>query len=158
MIEKVVVNKECKVLIPNGEHKNFTETDENFDKGEILTGRYVNIEGLRRGKPFTYRLFITSDNRYIYQNCIEPMKTTEVMLGADESQTPTVVNLKQNETFSRNKIIGIIGGGVAGFALAKYQKKDWKQALTFTAVGALVGFGGAYLLDRNRSILVTPSK
>jgi hypothetical protein len=158
MIEKVVVSKECRVLIPNGEHKNFTETEESFDKGEILTGRYVNIDGLRRGKPFTYRLFITSDNRYIYQNCIEPMKTTEVMLGADESQTPTIVNLRENETFSRNKVYGLIGGGVAGFALAKYKKKDWKKVMMFTAVGALVGFGGAYLLDRQRAIYVTPSE
>lgn len=158
MIEKVVVSKECKALIPNGEHKNFTETEESFDKGEILTGRYVNIEGLRRGKPFTYRLFITSDNRYIYQNCIEPMKTTEVMLGADESQTPTIINLRANERFKSYKLYGVIGGGLAGFALAKYRKHKWKKVMMFTAVGALIGFGGAYLLDQNRAITVTPSE
>lgn len=157
MIEKVKVKESCKVLIPNEEHKNFTETKEGIDKGEILTGRYVNIEGLRRGKPFTYRLFITSDNRYIYQNCLEPMKTTEVMLGADSAQTPTIVNLKQAETFSRVKLYGVVGGALAGFAYAKYRKESWKKALMYTAVGSLVGFGGAYLLDRRRSVEVTPS-
>jgi len=56
MIEKVRVLDSCKVLIPNEEHKNFTESTEQIEKDELLTGKYVNIEGLRRGKPFTYRL------------------------------------------------------------------------------------------------------
>jgi hypothetical protein len=157
MIEKVRVLDSCKVLIPNEEHKNFTESTEQIKKDELLTGKYVNIEGLRRGKPFTYRLFLTSDNRYIYQNCLEPMKTTEVMLGADSAQTPTVVNLKQAETFSRVKLYGVIGGALAGFAYAKYKKESYKKALMYTAIGSLVGFGGAYLLDRRRSVEVTPS-
>ena len=38
------------------------------------------------------------------------------------------------------------------------KKKDWKKVMMFTAVGALVGFGGAYLLDRQRAIYVTPSE
>lgn len=157
MIEKVRVTKSCKGLIPNEEHKNFVEGNEEIKEGELLTGQYANIEGLRRGKPFTYRLFITSDNRYLYQNCLKPMKTTEVMLGADSAQTPTIVNLRQAETFSRVKLYGVVGGAVAGFAYARYKKLDFKKALMYTAVGSLVGFGGAYLLDRRRDVEVTPS-
>lgn len=157
MIEKVRVKTSCKGLIPNEEHKNFVEGNDEIKEGELLTGQYANIEGLRRGKPFTYRLFITSDNRYIYQNCLEPMKTTEVMLGADSAQTPTIVNLKQAETFSRVKLYGVVGGAVAGFAYARYKKHDYKKALMYTAVGSLLGFGAAYLLDRKRDVEVTPS-
>ena len=157
MFEDVKVIKDCKILKPNKDHKNFTETIEGFKTGEILTGRFVDIDGKRRGKPFKYRLFITKDKKIIYQNNVESMKTTEVMLGADSAQTPTVINLTKSETFSKNKTRGLLIGGAAAFAFSKYYKKhNWKKVAMFTVLGAGIGYASAYLMQRN--ITVTESK
>lgn len=157
MFEEVKVIKDCNILKANKEHKNFTETKEIFKKGDTLKGRFVNIDGLRRGKPFNYRIFITDDEKIIYQNCIQPMKTTEVMLGADSAQTPTVIDLTGAERFSKYRTYGLLIGGAAGFAYSKmYKKQDWKKVAMFTILGAGLGFASAYLV--NRSITVTKSK
>ena len=157
MFEEVQVISECKILMPNKEHKNFTETKEGFKTGDVLTGRFVNIEGNRRGEPFTYRLFITNDEKIIYKNCVKPMKTTEVMLGADSAQTPTVINLTKAETFSKNKTRGLLIGGAAGLIFSKYYKKhNLKKVVMFTLVGAGLGYASAYLMDRK--VTVTESK
>ncbi len=157
-MEQFKVIKDTFYLIPNKEHKNFTQSTEKVNKDQILTGKLLNVSGLRRGKPFDYRLFLTNDKKYIYQNCVEPMKTTEITLGADSAQTPTVIDLRQNETFSRNKVIGIVAGATAGFAYSKYKKHQWKKVFMYSALGAALGYGAAYLFDRNKSIEVTPSK
>jgi hypothetical protein len=155
---KVIVNKDSKRLIANKEHRNFTETDELIEEGTILDGNAINVKGLRRGEPFTYRLFITPKNEIIYLNNITPMETTEVMLGADDSVSSTKVNLIPAETFSRFKTIGLVAGGLAGFAYAKYKKQDMKKVAMWIGLGALVGYATAYVVDRNRAIDVTPSK
>lgn len=155
---KVVVNKDSKILIANNEHKNFTETDQILEEGTILNGNAINVKGLRRGEPFTYRLFITPKKEILYLNNITPMNTTEVMLGADESVSSTKVNLIPAETFSRVKTIGLVAGALAGFAYAKYKKQDMKKVAMWIGAGALVGYAAAYVIDRNKSIKVTPSK
>jgi len=155
---KVVVNKDSKILIANNEHKNFTETDQILEQGTILNGNAINVKGLRRGEPFTYRLFITPKKEILYLNNITPMNTTEVMLGADESVSSTKVNLIPAETFSRVKTIGLVAGALAGFAYAKYKKQDMKKVAMWIGAGALVGYVAAYAIDRNRTIDVTPSK
>lgn len=155
---KVVVNKDSKILIANNEHKNFTETDQILEEGTILNGNAINVKGLRRGEPFTYRLFITPKKEILYLNNITPMNTTEVMLGADESVSSTKVNLIPAETFSRVKTIGLVAGALAGFAYAKYKKHDMKKVAMWIGAGALVGYATAYVIDRNKAIDVTPSK
>jgi hypothetical protein len=157
MIKAVVKSENCKVLIPNKEHKNFTETNEILPVGTELIGEKFNIDGKRKGEDFTYRLFRTPEGKIIYPKYLD-MTTTEVKLGVDGNPTPTVVNLKQAENFSKAKLIGVIGGGVAGFAIARYKKQDWKKSLIYSAVGAVVGFYGAYVFDRKRDITVSPSK
>jgi hypothetical protein len=157
MNDKVTVIKDCKILKPNKEHKNFTETKEVIKKGNVLNGRFVKIDGKRRGQDFTYRLFITDDEKIIYQNCVENMKTTEVMLGADSQQTPTIVDLTNAERFSKYKTRGLIIGGALGFAYSKlYKKQDWKKVAMFTALGAGIGFASAFLMKKN--VTVTESK
>lgn len=157
MFEEVKVISDCKILKPNKEHKNFTETKEGFKTGDVLTGRFVNIDGKRRGEPFTYRLFITDKEKIIYKNCVKPMKTTEVMLGADSAQTPTVINLTKAERFSKNKTRGLLIGGAAGFLFSKYYKKhELKKVAMWTVIGAGLGYASAYLMDRN--VTVTESK
>ena len=103
-----VVKEDAKVLTPNKEHKNFTETDELIPEGTQIEGEQKLIEGLRRGEPFTYRVFVTTDNKVLYLNKIEPNMATEVTLGADSSRTATTINLRPAETFSKLKMFGLV--------------------------------------------------
>jgi hypothetical protein len=155
---KVLVNQDSKVLIPNSEHKNFTETNEVIGKENVLSGEIKNVEGLRKGKPFTYRLFITNNNKIIYLKNITPMQTTEVTLGADSQRTDTIVNLVPAETFNKVKTMGLVLGALAGFGYCKYKKCDSKTTVMYIFGGALVGYASAYLVDRNRKGTVIASK
>lgn len=155
---EVLVNKDAKVLIPNEDHRNFNETEKIIPEGTIMKGEYRNVQGLRRGKPFTYRLFIDKDGIILFQNKTTPMRTTEVMLGADESRTATTVNLRPAEMFSKTKTMGLVLGAVAGFAYAKYKKHDMKDSVKFIAIGAVAGFLGGYVVDANKDVVVTQSK
>lgn len=155
---QVVVNKDAKILIPNPEHKNFTETDEMIEEGSIIKGNPRNIEGLRRGEKFTYRLFVTDNDKILYLNNITPMNTTEVTLGADSQRSSTVVDLLPAESFNKTKTAGIIIGGLAGFAFAKYKKHDMKKVAMYIGIGALAGYVGGYIFDRSRDVVVKQSK
>ena len=154
---KAKVLENAKVLLPNKEHKNFTETDIIIPKDTIVDGEQKMIEGLRRGEPFTYRLFVTNDNKILYLNKVEPM-ATEIMLGVDETKTPTTINLIPAETFSKVKMIGIVAGGVIGYAYAKSKKMDSRKAVYASAIGAIIGYASGYIVDRRRAITVKPSK
>lgn len=156
---KAQLIQDAKILIPNTEHKNFTDSGEVIEEGTFVTGQVKNIEGLRRGKPFIYRLFLTDKNQLIYLKKIKPMGTTEVTLGADAAQTPTKVNLRPAERANRNKFIGVVVGGLAGFAWAKYKKHDKKKAAMYIGVGAVIGFVAGYMLDsRKDKVRIKPSK
>lgn len=155
---KARVIKDTKYLIANKDHKNFTESSELVEQDTILKGEPRNIEGLRRGEPFTYRLFITNEGKILYLNNVEPMKTVEVTLGADAQRTPTVVDLLPAESFSKMKTAGLVIGGIAGFAYAKYKKHDLKKVAMFIALGAALGYGAGYVFDRNRKVVITESK
>ena len=68
------VIEDAPVLVPNKEHANFTRTEIVIPAGTKIEGEVKIIKGKRRGEPFTYRLFCTNDNQYIYlkktnQNC-----------------------------------------------------------------------------------------
>lgn len=153
MLEEVKVLRDCKVLVPNKEHKNFTETKEEIKEGKVLNGRFVNINGKRRGEDFTYRLFITDKEKIIYQNCVKPMKTTEVMLGADSQVSPTVVDLTGAERRKKAKTMGLLVGAGLGFAYSKlYKKESWKKVAMFTALGAGIGFAAAYLVKNKITV------
>lgn len=155
---KARVIKDTKYLIANKDHKNFTESSELVEQDTILKGEPRNIEGLRRGEPFTYRLFMTNEGKILYLNNVEPMKTVEVTLGADAQRTPTVVDLLPAESFSKMKTAGLVIGGIAGFAYAKYKKHDMKKVAMFIALGAAIGYGSGYVLDRTRKVEITESK
>jgi hypothetical protein len=155
---EVTVVKDSKYLIPNSEHQNFTESNDFVGEGVLLKGNYANIEGLRRGEPFTYKLFITEDKKILYQNSVEPMKTIELTSGADSQRTPTLVNLTPAETFSKVKTAGLVLGALTGFAYCKYKKCDTKQTAMFIGLGAIVGYAAAYVVDRNRKATVEVSK
>lgn len=155
---KVQLKEDANILLPNKEHQNFTETGDVLDEGTILNGEFKEIQGKRRGEPFTYRLFISDKNQIIYQNKAIPMEKTEVTLGADNQTSATTVNMKPAERFTKNKIAGLIIGGLAGFAWAKYKKHDMKKAAMYIGIGAAAGYGAGYLLDRRKKVVVQPSK
>ena len=74
MLEKVTVLSDCKVLVPNKEHKNFTETKEVIKKGKVLNGRFVNIDGKRRGQERDLcRAFAASSAPYdpVFQHLVD---------------------------------------------------------------------------------------
>lgn len=155
---QVIVKEDSKYLIPNQQHQNFTEGNEEVGEGVMLNGNFAIIEGLRRGEPFKYKLFITEDKKILYQNNVEPMKTIELTSGADEQTSPTLVNLTPAETFNKVRTLGIVLGGVAGFAYAKYKGHDMTKVAMHIGIGALSGYALAYVIDRNKKATVTPSK
>lgn len=154
-----IVIEDTKTLVPNKEHKNFTESDTIVPKGTKVDGELKSIEGLRKGEKFIYRVFVTNDGHIIFQNKITNlMPTTEVTLGADNSQSATLVNFVPAETFNKVRFGGAVIGAISGFAYAKYQKHDLRKSAMYIGIGALVGFGVAYIIDTRKNATITPSK
>lgn len=155
---QVRVLKDTVVLVPNKDHQNFTASGEIIEGDSIISGNYKDINGLRRGQPFTYRLFITDKNQIIYQKSTTPMEATEVTLGADAQTSPTKVDMIPAENFSKAKMTGLIVGGIAGFAYAKYKKHDMKKAAMYIGIGAVAGYVTGMLIDRRKRVVIQPSK
>jgi hypothetical protein len=150
------VTEDVRVLKPNEDHKNFTETDIVIPSGTEIKGKAVNVNGLRRGKPFTYRLFVTDNQEYIHLNKIKPMATTQVYLSADAAQTPTVVNVPTGkELISVPTVVGAVAGGYLGDLYAR--KKGGPRQLMMVG-GALLGFFIGRLYAQRRAVRFKPSK
>ena len=158
MVDAVVIES-AKVLVPNKEHENFTETKETIPEGTSLKGTYKSIKGKRRGKPFSYRVFIDTNGNIIYSNKIKSdMKATDVYLGADSSQTPTKVDLIPAETFKTSRIVGLVAGGVGAYMYSKKKGYDKSKTMKFAVIGGLLGYGAMYCFDKTRSVTVQTSK
>lgn len=133
----VKVIKNANVLIPNGDHKNFTTTDQIIPEGTILTGNYKEIVGLRRGKPFAYRVFISNAGIVLYQNQVENMATTEVKLGADGSTSKKIISKQR---------IALAALGALG-ALAYAYKKNKTGKTIYVLTGAILGYSAATIYE-----------
>ncbi len=141
------------VLKPNRDHKNFSTTDEIVPRGTVLEGIEKYTNGLRRGEPFTYKLFVTKDEKIIHLKNVEPMKNNvEVLMNADGNPTGKAKVSLQDKNSRTYKVSGAIIGAIAGFGVAELKKKPLKTAIIFAAVGAAVGFGTATLLSKNNII------
>jgi hypothetical protein len=151
---KAIVLENAKVLVPNKEHKNFTETNEEVPKGTVVNGEFKSIKGLRRGEPFSFRVFVTDKGQIIYSNKLKEMKNTEVILGADASQTPTVVNMLPAETFKTSRILFALAGALGGFY---YAKKKGASKIKYSIVGAAAGYAAVWAFDKSKSVTVTRS-
>lgn len=154
---KVITCSDIPVLIPNEQHKNFTESDVIIPKGTTLTGEFKKITGLRRSEPFTYRLFYTNKDQIIYTKNIKPvtMEKTEVTLSAEGPAQPhsAIINIPKNY-FDRNAMYGAIVGAAAGFGFAHYKKKSVKQKLLFTCLGAVAGIVAVKVIVKTKSITI----
>jgi len=147
------------VLMPNENHRNFTESGQFIEKDTVLNGSPKQIQGLRKGRPFIYKFFITKQGQIIHLKKVKPMRATEVTLGADSQVSPTKVNMKNVSSKSNKKYIGAILGAGALFAYAKYKKHDKAKQIALSVTGALVGFCVGYYLEGGASnIKVQPSK
>jgi hypothetical protein len=152
---EAIVLENAKVLVPNKEHKNFTETNEEMPKGTVVNGEFKSIKGLRRGEPFSFRVFVTDKGQIIYSNKLKEMKATEVTLGADASQTPTVVNMIPAETFKTSRIVVALAGALGGFY---YAKKKGANKIKYAIVGAAAGYAAVWAFDKSKSVTVAKSK
>jgi len=149
------VIEDAPVLLPNDTHKNFTATKEVLPKGTITFGEMKTVKGFRRGEPFEYRIFVTTNNEIIYQKKIKPMAQTQVYLSADNAQTPTVVDIPSRKLITTTTIIGTIIGAVAGNYYAKTQGGNRN---TLMLGGAVLGYFVARYMEGRRAVRVKPSK
>ena len=152
----VEVIKDANILIPNGDHKNFTHSENYIPAGKELEGELKYIKGKRRGQPFIFRLFKAKSGNLIYQNTIKPKQSemTEVTLGADAEVSPTKVALTQpKENYAH--IIGAAGGTIAGYAIAKKTKKTQKQTYMYAIGGAIIGYVAGKLVAGKPIINIT---
>jgi hypothetical protein len=154
---EVFVTDDAKVLVPNKEHKNFTATDVIIPKGNSLEGEELIVNGLRRGQPFQYKLFKTKENQFIYLNKTKPnMANTQVFLGADSQQTPTIVDVPQAKLLSTTNIVGAIAGYFVGnFYSKKYQKGNPRY---YGLAGAVAGVLVARYIAKKGTIKFVKSK
>jgi hypothetical protein len=162
---EVEVIEDARILIPNIEHQNFTESGNVISKGTILLGDVTLIKGKRRGEGFTYKLFKTKNNQLIYLKKIKPMQVTEVTLGADSKTatntvtTPTLISVPSGKKLlTKNVIMGTLIGAGAGFGWSKYKKLDKKSTMTYAVIGAIIGFGVSKYVEKRKAIVVKASK
>lgn len=142
----VITKEKAPVLINNDEHRNFVETDKIIPKGTTLEGSFVNIQGLRRGKEFNYRLFRDKDGLIVYENKVEPMNYSKA-----EGET-RVVDMPSVKGNARTHAIVSGVAGVIAFAVAKKMGKTNKSAFMYAGVTALIGYGVASMVTSQRNI------
>ena len=162
---KAEVTERAEILTPNKEHKNFTGTGIFLEKGESIEGEPKVITGLRKGKPFDYRLFELKNNKLIYLNKTNinnnMKKATEVTLGADGANaTPTVIDTKPTgfSLSSHPELFGTLIGALVGFAYSHTMKHEPKKKAMYTAGAAAIGLGVGAFIKHRRAIVITPSK
>ena len=153
---KVRVVKDAPILVPNKEHENFTDTGKVIEAESIIQGNPITITGKRRGEPFDYKLFVTDKKEYIYIKNIEPMSNTEVILGADSSQTPTLIKMPSESNLGMRPVLGTLIGAAAGYFYAK--KKNPSKLVMFTVVGAVAGFAAGKYMQGQGSVIFKKSK
>lgn len=147
------------ILMPNTEHKNFTESRFEIPKGKAVTGNFTIINGLRRGKPFDYKVFITDKEQIIYSKYVKPMATTEVTLGADAQVQATKVEMIPAEKSATIKnVVGSATGGIIGYAIAKKQGVSNTKTIIYATIGAIAGYMIAKQFTTKTGIVVQKSK
>jgi hypothetical protein len=152
MIQAIII-QDTNFLIPNKEHKNFTDSSESAKVGSIVTGEFRNVNGLRKGKPFEYRLFFANNGKILYANCVKTESvSSEIISNADNLQATTMKPTNQSKLFV------LLVGGIAGYLYGKQKKVDANTLITYIAVGSVGAYGIHYLITKNKSTTNKPSK
>ena len=124
------------VLVPNKEHKNFTESSETIPASTTLVGTFKLINGLRRGKPFDYRIFVTDEGKIIYANTVSPQPKEIESPAKSDSATAGI------KADTLPLLIAGIGAGV-GYMLSKRKSKEiTSETIIYIVIGGLVGYYG----------------
>jgi hypothetical protein len=158
MIQAVIV-KDTNYLIPNKEHKNFTNSIEDVNEGSVVYGDFKIVSGLRKGKPFEYRLFFTKNGKILYANCIKAENVpSEIISNADNLTASTNIDIKPSLSINYTPYVIAYGGGLLGYLYGKKQKATGANLFIFTAVGAVGAYGIFRLVNSNKSTNTKPSK
>ena len=157
-MQTTTILQDAPILKPNLEHKNFTETADLYEAGSKVEGDWKEINGLRRGKPFTYKVFITNEDDIIYSKYVEPM-ATEVTLGADSQVSATKIEMIPSERKTTTiRVVSSVAGGLVGYIYARKNKYDRNKSIMFAGVGALAGFLISKQFTKNTGIVVQKAK
>lgn len=156
------VIKDSQVLMPNVKHKNFNKTPEVIKEGTFVSGNPKEVQGIRKGQPFTYNLLEVAPSKLIFfknvkQLNTEKMDTREVTLGADGNPT-SVVKIPDNSFAVKAHIWLAIGGAIAGFAYARKKGKPMKSQLIHAAIAGGAGFLIGKAIVRKKAVKVEPAK
>ena len=148
---KAITTCDAAILVPNKEHKNFTDTGKVIPKNTKIIGNPTIIKGLRRGQPFDYKLFITDKNEFIYLKTIQTMNATEVLLGADASTTPTVVKMPNDSNLGMRPVIGtILGDYLMFYTINKSSKVNLPIAISLIHLAPIFSLFLVYFYFKKR--------
>ena len=151
--------EDAPILTPNVTHQNFTETADYLVRGTEVSGDWKEINGLRRGKPFTYKVFITDNDEVIYSKYVKPMGTTEITMGADSQVSATKVEMVNSER--KTTIIraaSSVAGALIAYTYAKKRGMEKNKTYLMAGAGALAGFLISRQFTKNTGIVVQKSK
>ena len=125
----VYTNSEIRVLTPNGEHQNFTETADTIPSGTEMTGIFKTVQGMRRGEPFAYRVFMSDKGDIVYADSVSPKMNIlpEIMSSADGGKTNYV------------PIVIGVGGAILGY----FATRKLKQHIPYQPIIIAAGVGVA---------------
>jgi hypothetical protein len=158
MIQAIVIQN-TNYLIPNKEHKNFTDSSEEARVGTIVMGDFKNINGLRKGKPFEYRLFISKNGKILYANSVKAENVpSEILSSADNLQSTSLAEFNSDNKFDYTANIAVLVGGIAGYFYGKKQNKTGNNLIKYIAIGAVGAYAIYWVIDKNKSTKIKPSK
>lgn len=158
MIQAIVIQN-TNYLIPNKEHKNFTDSSEEARVGTIVMGDFKNINGLRKGKPFEYRLFISKNGKILYANSVKAENVpSEILSSADNLQSTSLAEFNSTDNFDLIANLAVLAGGIAGYYYGKKQNEAGKNLIKYIAVGAVGAYGIYWIIGKNKTTIKQPSK
>jgi hypothetical protein len=103
-------------------------------------------------------LFKTSDNKYIFLNKIkiDDMNKTDVKLGADAGQTPTIINTRAH--FKYAPMIGALAGALIAYRYSKKHQHTTAKMAMWIGVAGLAGYGVGKFIVNQEGLGITKSK
>jgi hypothetical protein len=149
MIQATII-QDTNYLIPNKEHKNFTDSVEQASVGSTIFGKFQNISGLRKGKSFDYRLFVTKNGKILYANCVKAENIpSEIISNADNLQSASKDNINLNKPFNYSPYLFALSGALVGYLYGKKKNANQNNLMKYIAVGTVGAYGIYLLIEKN---------